>query len=109
MSKVSWTTAFWMLAFSAPALCQAVPAPNASRRPPLSQADTETVVKTVKQCVDQVHADNSEPGLRGFYLGFDAFYNLGSGRVENNAYRPVDQKPLFIFKKCMNEMGVPID
>jgi hypothetical protein len=109
MSKVSWTTAFWMLAFSAPALCQAVPAPNASRRPSLSQADTETVVKTVKQCVDQVHADNSEPGLRGFYLGFDAFYNLGSGRVENNAYRPVDQKPLFIFKKCMNEMGVPID
>jgi hypothetical protein len=109
MSKLSWAIAFWMLALSASALCQTVPAPNASRQLPLSQADAETVVKAVKQCVDQVHADNSEPGLRGFYMGFDAFYNLGSGRVENNAYRPVDQKPLFIFRKCMNERGVPMD
>lgn len=109
MSKVFWVVAIWPLAFCASAFCQTVPPTVASPQPKLTEADKSIIANTVKQCVDQVHADKSEPDLKIFFEKFDAFFNLASERVENNAYRAGDQRALYVFKKCMNARGVPIN
>lgn len=62
----------------------------------------------VKQCVAAVHAAHSEKGLEDFYRGFDAYYNSRTAKVLSNATTVGDQKPLFVFQKCMSEKGVPL-
>jgi hypothetical protein len=69
---------------------------------------TGAIDKVVKQCVAAVRAASSEKGLEGFYRGFDAYYNSRTAKVLNNATTVGDQKPLFVFQKCMSENGIPL-
>jgi hypothetical protein len=108
MIRILGVVAIWLIAFCPFAFSEILP-PVAATSPPTTDADRALVTKTVKQCVDLVHADKSEPDLKTFFEKFDAFYNLASGRVENNATRNGDQRALFVFKKCMNEKGIPIN
>jgi len=69
---------------------------------------TGAIDKVVKQCVSAVRAAPSEKGLEDFYRGFDAYYNSRTAKVLNNATTVGDQKPLFVFQKCMSEKGIPL-
>ncbi|MDB5535026.1 MAG: hypothetical protein JWO28_3341 [Hyphomicrobiales bacterium] len=69
---------------------------------------TGAIDRVVKQCVAAVRAAPSEKGLEGFYRGFDAYYNSLTSKVLNNATTVGDQKPLFVFQKCMSEKGIPL-
>jgi hypothetical protein len=101
---------YWVAIWSVLSCASALGQTNAPANPPptTSQVDKATLAKAVKQCVDVVRADDSEPVFKKFYQQFDAFYNPASGRVESNAFRPIDQKPFFVFKKCMSEKGMPV-
>jgi hypothetical protein len=69
---------------------------------------TGAIDKVVKQCVAAVRAGPSEKGLEDFYRGFDAYYNSRTAKIMNNATTVADQKPLFVFQKCMSEKGFPL-
>ncbi|MGB3045010.1 MAG: hypothetical protein WBB98_17695 [Xanthobacteraceae bacterium] len=74
-----------------------------------SPADQAGIIAAiVKQCVAAVRASSSEKGLEAFYRRFDAYYNPKTSKVMNNATTVGDQKPLFVFQKCMTEKGVPL-
>jgi hypothetical protein len=64
--------------------------------------------KIIKQCVAAVHASPSEKILEEYYRGFDAYYNSATAKILNNATTVGDQKPLFVFQKCMSEKGFPL-
>jgi hypothetical protein len=62
----------------------------------------------IAECVRKVRSLETQPkGLGQPYAEFDAYYNQGSGRVENNN-RYVDQGPTYAFNKCMAAKGVPL-
>lgn len=65
-------------------------------------ADSATIDKTVSACVSAVHA------IHPSFQRFDAFYNAGTGRVENNAVYVADQDALYNFNKCMAQHGIPL-
>ncbi len=45
----------------------------------------------------------------GFFKKFDAFYNLATGTVQNNATEVAgDTEPLYEFNKCMASEGLPL-
>jgi hypothetical protein len=77
-----------------------------------AQSDqSATITKMVAYCVNMVHKTKlsaDEAFMARFYRNFDAFYNPSSGRVENSARLQGDEKPLFIFNKCMSERGFPL-
>jgi hypothetical protein len=82
-----------------------------SQNDAFAQQDNSAVAikKIVKQCVDYVHNyKESDPNYQDRNTLFDAFYNSASGKVENNALLNIDQKALYIFKKCMAEKGLPL-
>ncbi|HEV2545910.1 MAG TPA: hypothetical protein VGU20_01095 [Stellaceae bacterium] len=73
--------------------------------------DAASVAKAVEYCVNIVHKTKlsaEEAYLSSFYKDFDAFVNPASGLIENSARRNGDQKPLFIFNKCMASRGFPL-
>jgi hypothetical protein len=78
----------------------------------LAQSDqTSSINKIVAHCVNVVHTTKpsaDQAYMASFYRNFDAFYNPASGLVENSARLQGDQKPLFIFNKCMSEQGLPL-
>lgn len=76
-----------------------------------NEDQTAAIEKTVAYCVNVVHTTRAaadDPFGPLFYKHFDAFYNPASGLVENSARLEGEQRPLFIFKKCMSEQGVPL-
>jgi hypothetical protein len=90
--------ALWSVALCTSTLAQTQIAPDQAAE----------INKIVKQCVETVHGAPSETGLADFYRRFDAYYNSRAGKVENNVTTMGDQKPFFVFKKCMSEKGVPL-
>ena len=83
-----------------PGVC--VLAALAASLPALAMAqDDKSINNLVKFCVAQVHLQNDEPSQR-----FDAFYNPGTGRVENNAIYDADQEPLSRFERCLAMQGL---
>jgi hypothetical protein len=80
-----------------------------ARTSPAPSGDVATITKTITECVRNVRSLETQP--KGFggqpYAEFDAFYNPGNGRVENNN-RYVDQGPNYAFNKCMASKGVPL-
>jgi hypothetical protein len=73
-----------------------------------SSGDAAPIGNAIAECVRKVRSLETQP--KGFgqpYAEFDAFYNPGSGRVENNN-RYVDQGPTYAFNKCMASKGVPL-
>jgi hypothetical protein len=77
----------------------------------LSQEQIGMLQKVIAQCVQVVR--NSAPkestlgSSREVYVGFDAFYNPASGRVQNNN-QYVDQSAVYAFSKCMASHGWPL-
>jgi hypothetical protein len=69
---------------------------------------TTTINNAVNYCVDQVHHFPADEMSAQFYRHFDAYYNAGTGRVENNAFLNGDQPPLYQFNKCMASQGLPL-
>lgn len=70
--------------------------------------DTAMINRVLAECVRKVRSLETQPkGLGQPYAEFDAFYNPGSGRVENNN-RYADQGPTYAFNKCMASKGVPL-
>jgi predicted nucleic acid-binding Zn-ribbon protein len=65
--------------------------------------------KAIADCVRKVRSLETQPKDSGgqLYAEFDAFYNQGSGRVEDNN-RYVDRGPNYAFNKCMSSKGVPL-
>ena len=75
---------------------------------PVSSGNAATISKTIAECVGKVRSlETQSKGFGQPYAEFDAFYNPGSGRVENNN-RYVDQGPTYAFNKCMASKGVPL-
>ncbi len=78
------------------------------KNPSSSSGDAASIGKAIAECVRKVRSLEAQPkGYGQPYAEFDAFYNLGSGRVENNN-RYVDQGPTYAFNKCMASKGVPL-
>ncbi|MCX7174061.1 MAG: hypothetical protein NT159_09070 [Proteobacteria bacterium] len=70
----------------------------------------EAIQRTIKLCVEATRslAQNVEGYEKKFYTGFDAYYNLGSGTVQNNVMLNGEKPALYAFNKCMAEKGVPL-
>lgn len=81
---------------------------GASAQTPTTPDPAALIGKVIKQCVAAVRASPSEKLLEEFYRGFDAYYNSATAKVLNNATTVGDQKPLFVFQKCMSEKGFPL-
>ena len=74
-----------------------------------SQGQEPAVInKAVSECLNFVHSFPADPTYEPFFKKFDAYYNPGTGLVENNAMTNGDQAALFQFNKCMVQHGVPL-
>ena len=77
-----------------------------------AQTQSNIINKTVETCVEFVHntklSREEEEIDRPFYKNFDVCYNSETQQVENSAHLVADQKPLFLFRKCMAEHGLPL-
>jgi len=76
------------------------------------QIDTQTVERVIRHCVEVVHQSAKTdpvyktPDLSTWgFAQFDAFFNAGTGRVENNGGNP---QAIYAFNKCMAASGVPL-
>jgi len=63
--------------------------------------------KAIAQCVTRVRA-SAPAGQEQFYVGFDAYYNPGNGRVMNNVRYNGEAPALYAFNKCMASQGFPL-
>lgn len=61
------------------------------------------ISEAVAACLEEVHATRG--GLFEFYTEFDAFYDVRAHTLYDNATRVGDQRPLFVFRKCMTAHG----
>jgi hypothetical protein len=90
--------------------CLASPGMAQQNAPP----EPAQVASAVKHCVEFVHQFPTHDQMdvttnAGFFKKFDAFYNLATGTVQNNATDVVgDTEPLYEFNKCMAEEGLPL-
>jgi hypothetical protein len=79
--------------------------------PPPAINDADAIKRTIADCVRKVRGLETKPASDAWsgrpYAEFDAYYNQGSGRVENNNHY-VDQGPNYAFNKCMASKGVPL-
>lgn len=83
-----------------------------TEKPPLPASnDTDAIKRVIADCVRKVRSLETKPASDAWsgrpYAEFDAYYNQGNGRVENNN-RYVDQGPNYAFNKCMASKGVPL-
>jgi hypothetical protein len=62
----------------------------------------------VSQCVKVVHDAAPTDYTKDFYDKFDAYYNPGSGRVENNNTLVGGLPAVYLFNKCMASGGFPL-
>jgi hypothetical protein len=91
--------------------CLASPGMAQQQNPP---PEPVRVVSAVKHCVEFVHQFPAHNQMdvttnEGFFKKFDAFYNLATGTVQNNATEVVgDTEPLYEFNKCMAGEGLPL-
>ena len=75
----------------------------------MSNAQDKAVIdKAVSDCVQFVHSFQADPGMQSFYRKFDAYFNVATGLVQNNATLVGDQAALFQFNKCMAQKGLPL-
>lgn len=74
----------------------------------LNKQQVDTLHAVVKDCVRSVHEAAPSDYEVTYWRGFDAFYNPGSGRVENNAILVGQAPAKFAFYKCMAENGIPL-
>ncbi len=78
--------------------------------PAPADGGNSAIKKAISACVQTVHSLETPAEAASIgrpYAEFDAFFNQGSGRVENNN-RYVDQGPTYAFNKCMASKGVPL-
>jgi hypothetical protein len=66
--------------------------------------DTAVINKAVSECIKFVHAFSDD----SFFKRFDAYYNVATGRVENNVMYVGERAALFQFNKCMAQHGFPL-
>lgn len=82
---------------------------NFIAKPSVAQgADDKDTIFAVNACIKVVRNTKVEPGFSSFFKNFDAYYNPNTKLVYNNAQNVGDQKALFVFKKCMTEIGYPL-
>lgn len=90
---------------------QPVKTEPAKNPPPPASNDTDAIKRVIADCVRKVRGLETKPASDAWsgrpYAEFDAYYNQGNGRVENNN-RYVDQGPNYAFNKCMASKGVPL-
>jgi len=106
------TLAAGVLSFSCltlPVLAQQNPTAMQGTTQTISPDQSHAIIeKVVKYCVDVVHKFPADQMEAQFFKRFDAFYNLATGRVENNGYLNGDIPPQYQFNKCMASQGVPL-
>jgi hypothetical protein len=74
------------------------------------KSSTELISKAVGNCVNRVHTYKAEQAYeQNYYSNFDAYFNSATQRVEDNVIVQGQRQPLFIFRKCMAEMGFPLE
>lgn len=84
-----------------------------AKEPPNEQ-QVKAISEVVAQCVTIVHGTTpaSAPGMaemdKTFYRRFDAYYNIGTGLVQDNVTVNGDLPPRYAFRKCMAENGFPL-
>jgi len=94
---------------TAPLVCAAILSLQSPARAQPPQ--TDLIQKAVSTCVATVHStrvSQDQSYLQPFFNNFDAYYNPATGLVSNNAQSVGDFKALFVFQKCMAEMGFPL-
>jgi hypothetical protein len=64
-------------------------------------ATNDAAIKnTVEHCVEEVHQLGNKD--------FDAYYNAGTNKVENNITNSWQEWALYPFRKCMAKHGLPL-
>jgi hypothetical protein len=80
---------------------------------PLDPQQVTSLNSLVADCVKEVRsAAPADSGFntidRRFWTGFDAFYNPGTGKVQNNVVYNGERPALYAFNKCMSARGIPL-
>jgi hypothetical protein len=74
----------------------------------ISREQVPALKSTISECVQQVRASAPDNFSKEMWTGFDAFYNDGAGRVQNNALFVGQQPARYAFEKCMASRGWPL-
>ena len=82
---------------------------DAGLQPPTAQ-QIASLTDAVSKCVFIIRNSAPKEGWPGAdaYTSFDAYYNPGSGRVENNVVVQGGRPALYAFNKCMAARGFPL-
>ncbi|MEB0058802.1 hypothetical protein [Variovorax sp. LG9.2] len=94
-------------------IAQSVSPKAASNDPAVLPSEQAAMLTaSITQCVQQVRSIGDTLPKEPFdnavvYAKFDAFYNVASGRVQNNN-QYVDQSAIYAFNKCMSTHGWPL-
>jgi hypothetical protein len=76
--------------------------------PALTKDQIDALNQVISRCVGWVRDQGPKDFTGKFWTEFDAYYNVSSGRVENNVTLNGGMPPLFAFNKCMASNGVPL-